>query len=402
MNILIISHMFPNKRNPVHGIFVYKQAEALAKIGHEVTVVAPLPWAPWPLSLLRREWTTLAETPSHERIDTMEVFRPRYIAFPRALLFCSSGDRLRSSLDSLLSKELANREFDLIHSHVGIPDGYAGIYLAARMQCPHIVTVHGQDFHLTAGKSRECRNKLHRVLSSSSRVVTVSSKLARLGAELYPDIAEKIVVLPNGVDPKEIDEARRHPASVTNGKPLIVSVSNLVPTKGIDINLRALSSLLGNMPELTYVIVGDGPERSRLEQLARELGISSNVRFLGQLDHAAALKHVAAADIFVLPSWQEGFGVVYLEAMALGKPVIACSGEGPADFINDGKTGFLVPPRDIESVARLARRLAENEQERRSVGQRASQFVLANFTWMAVARKLSELYKEIVDERKAH
>jgi teichuronic acid biosynthesis glycosyltransferase TuaC len=402
MNILIISHMFPNKRNPVHGIFVYKQAEALAKIGHEVTVVAPLPWAPWPLSLLRREWTALAETPSHERIDTMEVFRPRYIAFPRALLFCSSGDRLRSSLDSLLSKELANREFDLIHSHVGIPDGYAGIYLAARMQCPHIVTVHGQDFHLTAGKSRECRNKLHRVLSSSSRVVTVSSKLARLGTELYPEITQKTVVLPNGVNAEEIDEARRHPAPLTIGKPLIVSVSNLVPTKGVDINLKAISSLVTSMPELAYVIIGDGPERRRLEQLAHELGISSNVRFLGRLEHGAVLRHIAAADIFVLPSWQEGFGVVYLEAMALGKPVIACSGEGPADFIEDGVTGFLVPPRDVESVAQLVRWLAENEEERLAVGRRASQFVLGNFTWIDVARKLDTLYREVVDEFKSH
>lgn len=400
MNILIISHMFPNNRNPVHGIFVSKQAEALAKLGHDVTVVSPIPWTPWPLPLLKKGWAALAETPSCERVNSLLVYRPRYIAFPRALLFCSSGDRMRSSLTKFFHRELDTRTFDIVHSHVGIPDGYAGLDLARKLQCPHFVTVHGQDFHLTAGKSRACHDKLHYVLVSSNRVITVSSKLARLGREIYPDIADSISVVPNGINAAEIEDARKHPVPREATRTLIVSASNLVSTKGIDINLRAIARLARHTRNITYLVIGDGPERRKLEKLAQKLGIASFVHFLGRLDHHETLRHIASADIFSLPSWKEGFGVVYLEAMALGKPVIACAGEGPEDFITDGKTGYLVPPNDVESTARLLDKLIADENMRASVGLRASQLVFQRFTWINVGTQLEALYKEAIDELK--
>ena len=111
------------------------------------------------------------------------------------------------------------------------------------------------------------------------------------------------------------------------------------------------------------------------------------------------MRHMALCDMFCLPSWEEGFGVVYLEAMAHGKPVIACRGEGIEDVVTDGETGLLVKPRDVDSLAEAIRFLLDHSDKAKTIGEQARSLVLENYTWEKNAERTLRVYKEVLGEK---
>ena len=143
-----------------------------------------------------------------------------------------------------------------------------------------------------------------------------------------------------------------------------------------------------------YTVVGDGPERSRLEDLARRLGIADRVTFAGRLEHHEVVREVARADIFCLPSWREAFGVVYVEAMACGKPVIGCRSQGAEDIISPGQDGILVEPRDVASLASALGQLLEDPELRQRMGEAARRRSRA-FSWDRTAEIYLDLYRSV-------
>ena len=147
----------------------------------------------------------------------------------------------------------------------------------------------------------------------------------------------------------------------------LVSIARLVKRKRVDRLLQALAALSGLEVRLT--VVGDGPERRRLEALATALGVADRVRFLGHVDEAAKRRALAAADLFVLASAHEGFGLVYLEAMQHGLPVVAASAGGQADFLEDGRTGALVPNDDVAALAAAIGKLAGDPAQRQRIAE---------------------------------
>ncbi|MBC2724843.1 MAG: glycosyltransferase family 4 protein, partial [Desulfosporosinus sp.] len=124
--------------------------------------------------------------------------------------------------------------------------------------------------------------------------------------------------------------------------------------------------------------------------------INDRVEFLGRLDHKEIIKYMAKTDIFSLPSWNEGFGVVYIEAMSQGRPVIGCKGEGIEDFVEDGKTGMLVKPENVDSLVKAIDYLLSNTDKAQAIGERAQRFILKNYTWEKNAEKTIKVYKEVL------
>ncbi len=170
---------------------------------------------------------------------------------------------------------------------------------------------------------------------------------------------------------------------------------------GIDYNLRAVAKLVEKYPDLRYIVVGDGVERKNLKHLAADLKIEGRVIFKGQLPpHDQVLELMGEADIFSLPSWNEAFGVVYLEAMAAGTPIVACRGAGIEDVIEDRKTGMLVePPRDLADLTRaIDYLLTFPPREAQSMGALGRELVFDGLTWEHNARKTITVYKEVLAE----
>lgn len=397
MNILVISSYYPSLTNPISGIFVHKQVQELVKNGCQVRVIAPVPLAPSPLPLLSKKWRGYQATPRSDLLEGVQVTYPRYLSLPRNWFFGRSGEWMYAAIKNLVGDLAREFPLDLIHAHAALPAGYAAMRIAAKAEIPYLVTIHGSDLQGTIHLNRRCKQAVGQVISGSAAAVFVSEKLRRIARDQFGN-REKYTVIPNGVDPEAIDQNAYSQLDSDLTQKTLLSVSNLFPSKGIEYNLSALARLTGKYPEVKYLIIGDGPERGHLENLSRELGISKQVEFLGQLPHQQVMSYMAACDIFSLPSWQEGFGIVYLEAMAHGVPVIGCQGEGIEDFVEDSVTGYLVKPRDLDDLVNVLDNLLENPQIRTQIGTNARKHVLENYTWEGNAQRTIQLYREIITD----
>lgn len=392
MKILVISHMYPSAQNPAYGIFIHQQVKALKDLGCEVKVISPVPLAPWPLTVLKKKWRAYAVVPERDVIDGVEVFYPRYPEFPRSFLLAYSGLLMFLGVRRLARRLYQDFKYDIIHAHVALPDGHAAYLLKKSYPLPFIVTIHGQDLQSTLHKGKSCCARLDEVLGDSDTIITVSSKLKNIikGKSYFA----KTTVINNGID---LNECR--PAGlIDNNAVRLVSVSNLKKTKGIDLNLQALAALVHKYPSIQYIIVGDGEERRNLEDLTDSLGLRCHVSFMGRLPHSEAIRQVAGADLFCLPSWQEGFGVVYIEAMALGVPVIGVRGEGIEDVIISGQNGLLVEPQNVQDLTRAIDTLLSRQDFSRKLAEAGRDTVLKGYTWEQNALQTMAVYRKVLAE----
>jgi glycosyltransferase involved in cell wall biosynthesis len=200
--------------------------------------------------------------------------------------------------------------------------------------------------------------------------------------------------VPNGFDEALVAAGQAAHREPSGGRFEVLSISNLVPGKGVDVNLRALALIRREGIDARYTVVGSGPSRRELLRLADELGVRGSVRFLGRLEPIQVHRELAASDVFSLPSAPEAFGVAHVEAMAHGKPIVGCTDEGPELFCRNGEHGFLVPPRDPEAVAAALRRLADAELRLR-LGASARARAFSEFTWQQSAASLEAVLAEV-------
>lgn len=395
MKVLIISHMYPSSFNSMSGIFVHQQAEAIKKNGCEVKVVCPVPWSPFPIKYIRRKWKKYANIPQMAIIGSIEVYYPRYIEFPHGILFHKSGYIMAKCIFRTLKKLYGEFKFDIIHSNVAIPDGYAAMLIDKKFNVPHVVTIHGQDFQNTINKNNRCKQAVFRVLNSVDRIITVSSKLKNIVKD--EKFYSKISVINNGIDEKYLSNIDFVKSRKSNKDEIrIFSVSNLKESKGIQLNLEAISRLRNKYVNLQYDIIGTGDFEKSLKRLVRKLNLENQVRFLGKIEHDKLLDCILDYDIFSLPSYNEGFGVAYIEAMSKGIPVIGVKGEGIEDVIKNGYNGFLVNRKDVDDLCDILDKLIQDREKRIKIGINGKNTVKNYFTWDKNAKRVIKLYNELI------
>ena len=393
MKVLLISHMYPSSFNSIEGIFVHQQVKELQRQGCEVKVISPVPITPFPIKYFSKKWKKYSQIPEKAIWDGIEVYYPRYLDFPKALFFASSGERMFRGIKKIVNKIHRDFKFDLIHAHVALPDGYAGMLLAKESKKPLIVTIHGADFQRTILKNKKCKENIEKVINFSNKTIVVSNKLKKTGEKELKIEPEKILIIPDGINQDEIFKRESNLLRKYENKKIILSVSHLIKTKGIDLNLRAIAKLKDKYQDLIYLIIGEGRKKKSLEKLTRDLNLEENVEFLGQLPHTKVMEYISICDIFSLPSWKEGFGVVYIEAMAHKKPVIACRKEGPEDFIKNKETGLLVKPKDVDNLVEAIDYLLSNSESAKEIGERARKLVLENYIWEKIVGQLIKVYR---------
>ncbi|MEE4274383.1 MAG: glycosyltransferase, partial [Thermoleophilia bacterium] len=182
------------------------------------------------------------------------------------------------------------------------------------------------------------------------------------------------------------------PADYLPGHRVVLAAGRLVAGKGFEQVLEALARLADGRDDLRGVIAGEGALRRRLEGRAAELGLADRVALPGRLEHEDLLAMMARAEVFALPSAPEGFGLVHLEAMTQGTPVIGCLDQGPADFIEDGVSGHLVPYGDVAALTHALAATLDDPERARAVGE-AGRTVAEAFTWERNAHRMLELYE---------
>lgn len=398
MKVLVLSQMYPSLFNEVSGIFVHEQVKELVKQGCEVKVVSPVPWSPFPINSMSAKWKAYTKIPEKQIWDGIEVFYPRYIEFPRYYLQRWAGVFMYLGVRTLIDTIYKIYKFDLIHAHVAYPDGYVGLKLKHKYKAPLVVTIHGRDVcscapQIPTIERGSCLKKIIlQVLEGANKVIGVSSKVRGIIFKYYSP-ADKVVFVNNGIPVRKITKNNMRPE---NQKIKIISVGYLDIRKGHEYAIRSLVGLNNDGIDCEYTVVGDGENRIFLENLARDLMVEDKVKFVGMKNQGEVYSYLSESDIFCLPSWDEAFGVAYIEAMSVGLPVIGCKGQGIEDVVTDGITGLLVKPKDTASVEDALKKLIRSPKLRQEIGQRAKEHVLSRFTWSANVKRYMEIYQEIL------
>lgn len=290
------------------------------------------------------------------------------------------------------------RPFDLIHTFFAVPSGPAGAWLARRGRVPHVLTLIGADVHdptrpLSPERFAPLRATVRRVVRRSDAVAAISRDIAQRAKALTG--RSDIVVVPCGVPAPTLPPPDRRSLGWSDDEVVVLSVARLIPRKGLDALIRAVARA---GPPLRLELVGDGPERRRLEALAGSVA-PGRVAFAGALDGSAVARRLASADAFALVSLHEGFGLVYLEAMRAGLPVVAGEAGGQSDFLRDGDNALLVRAGDAPATAEALRRLASDPGLRARLGG-AGRTTAAAYTPERMAEAYVEVYGRVLDARR--
>jgi glycosyltransferase involved in cell wall biosynthesis/uncharacterized membrane protein YbhN (UPF0104 family) len=276
---------------------------------------------------------------------------------------------------------------DVVHAHWILPGGMVAAILKRRMQIPYILTVHGADAYALRGPV--VRRLKRWVLNGASDVSPVSRDIA--AAIEAPGPASERPVVPMGVD---VEAIRNTVGERVPEHGRFVFVGRLAEKKGLDVLIRSLA----RVPEITLVVIGDGPDRVMSEVLADELGVRERIRFAGRLPSPAVIDELRRAFAMVIPSRvarggdQEGTPLVLSEAMAAGVPVIASRLGGLAEHVENGVTGLLVEPGSVESLAQALRMAVADPEKLRAFAERAGRHVVVELD----IRYTRERYLELI------
>jgi len=294
---------------------------------------------------------------------------------------------------------LATGRLDLIHAHNGRTALAAA---AARLLAGRGSVVATQHFIDPAHAGRvglaACVSRVaHRwVQHQVDEYIAVSRAAERAMIERESRLAGKVAVIPNGIsapDPATLEPATeiRDSLGVPRDALLIVCAARLAPEKDVATLVEAMGPVVAQVPQARCVIVGDGPERRAIEEQIRKAPWGGQIRLPGFRKDAISI--IRAADVFVLPSRAEPFGLVLLEAMAFAKPVVSTAAGGPLEIVKTGETGFLVPPGDAAALADAIIKLLRNPELRRSAGSKGQFRFQRHFTAPAMAAATLDVYE---------
>jgi len=395
LKVLVVTPWFPNKPADRFGNFVFRSVEATVKAGVTVSVLVTRPWTPRIFGLLHPDWV---RPPLREDLfdPALNIRVIHYLSIPR-YIFSGVADHLYARGTAATMRNLIDEQgIELVHAHTE-GAGYAAVAVARKCNVPAVVTLHGINTAPRLLNNAAKRQRLRNTLNGADRVVLVGEPLRAYFAPLAGR-DDNFRVVPNGFFLPGGDWDRD---SAPWGEVLrFVSLANLHEGKGIDLNLQALARLQqAGIRNWTYSIVGGGAEQARLEAMVDTFALRDKVRFHGRVSHDRALQLLADADVFVLPSYREAFGVAYLEAMGLGLLTVGVSGQGPEAFIAHGRTGLLVRPNDADSLYQAMTSVFENGQDVQRIAAAGKRFVHSEFTWARHAEKLIAVYREALDGR---
>jgi teichuronic acid biosynthesis glycosyltransferase TuaC len=392
MNVLIVSRLYPRPTDPVLGVFVEEEVRALAR-QCEIRVVSPSPWFP-AVKLLPR-WYDYSQLPLREVRQGVQVYRPRTVVLPRNLLFPLLGFSFYLALRRLVREIEGEFPIDLVHAHMAYPDGFAAARLGKAMGRPTVVTLHGGDVTLYFRSYFGRRLGLW-AIGNADRVIAVSDSLRRKVIEEDETLADKITVIPNCVDVSRFTPLPRSLArsrlGLSEDTQRVLYVGAITRSKGLDHLLLAFKILIASTQgSVELVLVGEGEYEHNGRLLAQRSGLADHVFFAGKRPNAEIPLWMNACDVVALPSLSEGFGVVLVEAMACGKPVVATACGGPEEIVTS-HTGILVPPADEKALAQaMLDALGDGGRFSPAV---IRQHAVDNYVCEGIAARLLDVYAE--------
>jgi glycosyltransferase involved in cell wall biosynthesis len=400
LRIICPTYWYPQHANDTQATYVHDINRHLVRRGHAVTVVTP-------------------GDPSLPRSDTFDGVK--IVRFPLELPPDLTYGRVAQSRVSWLGKfarvvvmahymeaqhrailaEARENGGDVIHAHWAIPTGPAAVMAARKLHLPSVITMHGGDVYVNPEQGYDfptrwyVRPALRWTLRHAGALTAITEDCRQhaLRAGAPP---EHIRLVFNGTDLRRFSPADNgNRGDPRFGPHMIFACRQLFPRKGIRFLLEAGAELKSQFPDLKIVLAGDGFERPELARLAVELGIASDVTFLGWVPNVDLPQYYRAAAVSVIPSLEEGFGIPAAEAMGCEVAVVASDAGGLPEVVEDGVTGIVVPRGDAKALAQAIGSLLSDPQRRRVMGQAGRERALRLFDWDRSAQQFEEIYREV-------
>lgn len=374
MKVFVISKGMPTEKYPLNGIFEFDQAKALAKVGHDVAMLV--------IDFRSRTYKRNYGWFSYEKegVKVFELSLPLGI-YRRALPF------LQCLMVRLYKKAMkAFGKPDIIHAHFYSIAAIASV-LKKRFQIPFVITEHSSKLNKNILEISKLDARLaQKAYQNADRVVAVSNALARNLKNNFNVDAE---VIHNIVDVSRFQYVKR------TQKPefTFISVGNLIELKSFDLLIEAFAEAFKDDKSVKLKIVGAGPEKEKLQQIVNQYDLNDNVSLLDEVGRDRLKKLYPESDAFVLASKSETFGVVFIEAMATGLPVIATDCGGPSDFVNE-RNGYLIPVGNKQTLVDALVKMRKDSYKFNSL--EISEMCVEKFSPENIGDALTNLYQDVI------
>ena len=399
MKVCMLTTSFPRFKGDSAGNFVYNLASALAQKGVKIYVIAP----------------GEGGADHFESWDDIHIYRFPYF-WPRKYQQLGYRDGLLNNLRNnrlavaqapifvlaeffYLFYILKKKKIELIHAHWSLPQGLLGILAKYTLKIPCVTTLHGSDIF---GLRHSIFKSFNKLTIAHSDVYTANSRATVARARRLSG-HENSRLIPMGVNPNQFQKTAAA-VDLKNKLQLdgevILSVGRLIDLKGTDYLIKALVGVLLEFPRAKAIIIGSGPRKNHLIKLARDQQLSEKILFIDKVAHTELVKYYSLADVFVLSSIvnkigeTEGFGVVLLEAMACGVPVVGSDVGGISDIIQHEETGLLARQKDPQDIADQITRLLSDADLRKKVVKNGYHLINNQFSWEVISDRFIETYRE--------
>jgi L-malate glycosyltransferase len=381
LKILVFNYEYP----PIGGgggVICRDISEELANQGHKVTVITSF----------------YQDLKPHEIINGVEVIRVKVLnrkkkdvaSLPSMLSYVPSAIKAAKHL-------LRNNKYDVINTHFAIPTGPVGQFISSRFKIPNVLSIHGGDIYdpskgLSPHKTPLLKQTVKNVLKKADRVIAQSSDTKKNALEFY-NLKRDIDIIPLGIKPNQFHKVDRSSMELPDDKIILITIGRLVKRKNIPELLEIFSFIRKEIPS-RLIIIGDGPEYSGLMEIVKQLDLSNDVRFTGRINDDEKFRLLSVSDVYVSTTMHEGFGIIFLEAMECGLPVVCYDKGGQVDFLKDGITGLLIKVDDKENFKKRLIELLNNKTLINKIGIENKSYV-KNFYIANVAGKYLSIFKSL-------
>lgn len=379
--LLILTPSYPNEDESfIAGTFVKYQVDELKRYFKKIIVIAPVLRS---FGYLKKD--RLCKDYTYENV---EVYFPRSIYIPLFWLSKILIDNRLQAVERCIEEH--HLHFDLIHAHFTWPSGYIGVRLKEKYGKPVIITIHenGDWFDQEVGMNHPLINT---AWSGADALIRVNRK----DVPVLKRYNEQVYSIPNGFSPAfhPIDTAvARERLGLPGDVKIVFSLGNLIQRKGFNYLIDAMEQICNQRDDVLCFIGGAGPERGSLQVQIDRLHLGEKVKLLGSVPSDILPLWMNACDLFVLPSLSESFGVVQIEALACGKPVVSARNRGSEEVVISDDYGLLVEPADPEDLAEKILIALDREWDREAILEYAQRY-----TWKNIAKEIMGVYAQILE-----
>ncbi len=394
--MLVLSRSYPNRVQPLLGVWV-RQLVADSRSFSEPKVVAPAPWCP-PLPRLPAAFASYRGIERTSWDDGVEALHPRFLVAPGARLAALEASSYLARVLPLAARLRSRFPFDLVHAHFTYPDGVVAAVLGRRFGVPVLITEQAP-WGSWLDRSPLVRRQAVWAAKRAAFQIAISASV-KSSIERFTGPLPHVRVIPDAVDGSVFTLPQNGTRTVSNR---VLFVGAIRHVKGFDVLLHAIRILFDRGVPLELLVIGEGHFRSyrqyqnEMERMSVELGLADRVSFAGRKSLPELVKAMQESALLVLPSRQESLGMVLVEALACGTPVVATRCGGPEDIVDDD-VGVLVPPGDAAALADgIARVMASRRNYEPALLRKRA---LGRFGSEVVSSRIAALYDEALSARR--